>query len=82
MLYSKYLIVILLILSLSLTGCGKKLSRGEYLDMRYDAKEEGLRICNEKAMEFLYADIKDFDDIEAVCLTTSPLKMYRYDIEI
>ena len=50
--------------------------------MRYDAEDQGKKMCEDKHMDFLMIDIKDFDEINTLCVTTSPFKLYTYEVSL
>jgi len=81
MLHTKVIISLILV-SLLVVGCGSKMSRGEFLDMKYEGIKVGKQICNNNKMEYLANDIKDFDEQYAICITQSPFKLYTYEVEI
>ena len=80
MVYSYRLIFLLLVLLL-VPGCGReKITRGEYLDIRYDFMDMGKAECNSRGMQYLSTEVLDFDKAKVLCMTESPMKVYKFNI--
>jgi len=74
------LIITLGLIALLLAGCGTKMTEKQYQGYRYEQGAEAKDHCDSKGLTYLMVDIPSFTSTIAICYTSSPFKLYHFEI--
>jgi len=79
----KFLVYILLLfLTLSVTGCSSKLSEDEFIENHNTLLNLANDVCISKGMSTVGINYKGFYDVKAICMTRSPVKLHEVEINL
>lgn len=79
---AKTLIILLIMCILFISGCEKTINEHELIGYNVQLQRLAVVTCTEKNMQYVGSEVYDFNGGMAVCMTESPLKIYRFRINV
>jgi len=74
-------VLLLLFFLFSLTGCNNKIKVGNFNEDLVDLRVTASLTCKDKGMAYAGMETLEYDNYQALCYTTSPVKIYRFKVE-
>ena len=75
-------IILLIFLFFLLSGCTKKFSEDSLNYDLMNLRSEAVQVCRGKGMEYLALETINYNNYQVLCKTSSPMKIYKFKVEL
>lgn len=78
--WRQLLFISMLISLLFISGCTKKWTENKFIKHRENLENKAISECVKRDMDFISLETKNFQKGISICMTKSPPKIYRYEV--